>query len=108
MKTGGFSFVEKEKTEERERPGRKKEGEKEKEKREKGKKERRKEGKKLCWQKGRGLRVKKSCREGEFEVRALFQRGELLGKKNFLKMRSRGRFWERRRLDERRMRERKN
>ena len=87
MKTGGFSFVEKEKTEERERPGRKKEGEKEKEKREKGKKERRKEGKKerrkegkkLCWQKGRGLRVKKSCREGEFEVRALFQRGGTFG-----------------------------
>ena len=79
MKTGGFSFVEKEKTEERERPGRKKEGEKEKEKREKGKKERRKEGKKLYWRKGRGLRVKKSCREGEFEVRALFQRGGTFG-----------------------------
>ena len=61
MKTGGFSFVEKEKTEERERPGRKKEGEK------------------LCWRKGRGLRVKKSCREGEFEVRALFQRGGTFG-----------------------------
>ena len=30
-----------------------------------------------------------------------------MGKKNFLKMRSRGRFGERRRLDERRMRERK-
>jgi len=72
-------FVEKEKTEERERPGRKKEGEKEKEKREKGKKERRKEGKKLCGRKGRGLRVKKSCREGEFEVRALFQRGGTFG-----------------------------
>jgi hypothetical protein len=50
----------------------------------------------------------KKFSEREFEVRALFQRGELLGKKNFLKMRSRGRFWERRRLDERRMRERKN
>ena len=69
VKTGGFLFVEKEKTEERERPGRKKEGEK----------ERRKEGKKLYWQKGRGLRVKKSCREGEFEVRALFQRGGTFG-----------------------------
>ena len=43
------------------------------------KKERRKEGKKLYWRKGRGLRVKKSCREGEFEVRALFQRGGTFG-----------------------------
>ena len=41
VKTGGFLFVEKEKTEERERPGRKKEGKKER--RKEGKKERRKE-----------------------------------------------------------------
>ena len=83
MKTGGFSFVEKEKAAKRERLGRKKEGEKEKEKREKGKKERRKEGKKerrkegkkLCWQKGRGLWAKKFS-EKEFEVRALFQGGK--------------------------------
>ena len=49
MKTGGFSFVEKEKAAKRERLGRKKEGKKEKEKRgrrKEGKKERRKEGKK--------------------------------------------------------------
>ena len=81
-------FVEKEKTEERERPGRKKE------RNSVGRKE--------------GDYGQKKFSEREFEVRALFQRGELLGKKNFLKMRSRGRFWERRRLDERRMRERKN
>ena len=76
MKTGGFSFVEKEKAAKRERLRRKKEGKKER--RKEGKKERRKEGKKLCWQKGRGLWAKKFS-EREFEVRALFQRGGTFG-----------------------------